>query len=105
MNNESTKYKFAEITNKIIQGFYQVYNQIGIGFEKEIYVNSLFLALTNLELKSNKNKRLEIAFNGEKVGQINVDLVIENKVLVQVFNERILDSFSEQKTYNQLNHC
>ena len=102
MNNESTKYKFGEITNKIIQGFYQVYNQIGIGFEKEIYVNSLFLALTNLELKSNKNKRLEIAFNGEKVGQINVDLVIENKVLVQVFNERILDSFSEQKTYNQL---
>jgi hypothetical protein len=29
-------------------------------------------------------------------------LIIENKVLVQVYNDKKMDSFSEQKTYNQL---
>ena len=102
MNDEPSKYQHAEITNKIIQSFYQVYNQIGIGFEKEVYVNSLFLAAKNLELVVNKNQILGIEFSGEKVGQMSADLIIENKVLVQVFNDKKIDSFSEQKTYNQL---
>ena len=102
MNDEPSKYQHAEITNKIIQSFYQVYNQIGSGFEKEVYVNSLFLAAKNLELVVNKNQILDIEFSGEKVGQMSADLIIENKVLVQVFNDKKMDSFSEQKTYNQL---
>jgi len=35
------QYLYSELTDKILKSFYEVYNSIGIGFEKSIYVNSL----------------------------------------------------------------
>ena len=49
MENSNSNYKFGEISNKIIQAFYQVYNEFGFGFEKEIYLNCLNLACKELE--------------------------------------------------------
>jgi len=96
------KYRHGEITNRIIQGFYQVFNQIGFGFDKNIYVNSLVIALKKLEVEIRKNQALEVEFNGEVVGQMKVDLIADEKVLIQVFAEKELSEYDEQKSYNQL---
>ena len=96
------KYRHGEITNRIIQGFYQVFNQIGFGFDKNIYVNSLAIALKKLEIEIRKNQSLEVEFNGEVVGQMKVDLIADEKVLIQVFAEKELSEYDEQKSYNQI---
>ena len=96
------KYRHGEITNRIIQGFYQVFNQIGFGFDKNIYVNSLAIALKKLEIEIRKNQSLEVEFNGEVVGQMKVDLIADEKVLIQVFAEKEMSEYDEQKSYNQI---
>ena len=96
------KYRHGEITNRIIQGFYQVFNQIGFGFDKNIYVNSLAIALKKLEIEIRKNQSLEVEFNGEVVGQMKVDLIADEKVLIQVFAENEMSEYDEQKSYNQI---
>ena len=96
------KYRHGEITNRIIQGFYQVFNQIGFGFDKNIYVNSLAIALKKLEIEIRKNQSLEVEFTGEVVGQMKVDLIADEKVLIQVFAEKEMSEFDEQKSYNQI---
>ncbi len=102
MKKEAPQFLHPEITNKIIQGFYEVYNKMGLGFEREVYVNCLFLALKKLELPVDKNRGLDLIFDTETVGQMKANLVAENKVLVQVSNDKELDRFNEQKVYNQL---
>ena len=100
--NSESNYHFGEITNKIIQAFYQVYNEIGFGFENEVYINSLHLAFKNLNLNSEKNREIEILFNNEKVGIYKANLIVEEKILVQVFNTEIFFSNLKQKVYNEL---
>ena len=100
--NSESNYQFGEITNKIIQAFYQVYNEIGFGFEKDVYINSLHLAFKNLNLNSEKNREIKILFNNEKVGIYKANLIVEEKILVQVFNTEIFFSNLKQKVYNEL---
>lgn len=40
-----TNYKHTEITNKILQAFYKVYNTLGYGFLEKVYENALFFEL------------------------------------------------------------
>ena len=96
------KYRYGEITNRIIQGFYQVFNEVGFGFDREIYVNSLAIALKKLGIEIRKNQSLDVEFDNEIVGQMKVDLIADDKVLIQIFAEKELSEFDEQKSYNQL---
>ena len=100
--NSESNYQFGEISNKIIQAFYQVYNEIGFGFENEVYINSLDFAFKNLNLNSEKNRKIEILFNKEKVGIYSANLIVEEKILVQVFNAENFFVNLEQKVFNQL---
>jgi GxxExxY protein len=97
-----SNYEFGEITNKIIQAFYQVYNEIGYGFENAIYINALDLAFKNLNLNSEKNRELEIYFLNQKIGIYKANLIVEDKILVQVFNVENFFCNLEQKVYNEL---
>ena len=84
MKNE--KYLHSELTSKILKAFYQVFNKVGFGFEKRVYVKSLAKALKNLELKKETNKEVSIYFSGDEVGKIKIDIFVDNKVLVKVTN-------------------
>ncbi len=48
--------KHEEITEKIIQAFYKVYNTLGYGFLEKVYLNALHIELIALELKAEKEK-------------------------------------------------
>lgn len=100
--NSESKYKYGEISNKIIQAYYQVYNEIGYGFENEIYINALYFAFKNLNLNSEKNREIEIFFTNQKIGIYSANLIVEEKILVQVFNAENFFSNLEQKVYNEL---
>ena len=84
MKNE--KYLHSELMSKILEAFYQVFNKVGFGFEKSVYVKSLAKALKNLELKNEMNKEVPIYFSGDEVGKIKIDIFVDNKVLVKVTN-------------------
>ena len=86
------KYQYSELTDKILKSFYEVYNKVGIGFEKSIYVNSLLISLKNEGLKSVINKEMPLYYSGEEVGQLIIDIFVEDKILVKVSNEeKLLD--------------
>ena len=96
------KYLHSELTSKILEAFYQVYNKVGFGFEKNVYVKSLAIAMKNLELKREANKELPIYFSGEEVGKIKIDIFVENKVLVKVANEEELKNRDAEILQNEL---
>ena len=72
------------LTAKIIACCYQVHRALGPGFIERIYLNALKIALKKMGLEYEEEKEFSVSYQVEKVGKFRVDLVIENKVIVEL---------------------
>jgi GxxExxY protein len=73
-----------ELTNVIIKIFYEVYNELGYGFLEKVYQNSLYLELKNKGLKVETQKRLAVYYKGIEVGEYYADLIVEDKIILEL---------------------
>ena len=99
---KNAKYLHSETTSKILEAFYQVYNKVGFGFEKSIYVKSLAIAMKKTGLKRGVNKELPIYFLDDEVGKIKIDIFVDNCVLVKVTNEDQIQNRDAEILQNEL---
>lgn len=74
--------KHKEITDKIIKGFYEVYNKLGEGFLESVYENALFIVLKEYGLEVEKQKGVHVNFRNQVVGEFKPDLIVENKIII-----------------------
>jgi GxxExxY protein len=72
------------LTGKIIAACYQVHNELGPGFVERIYLTALKVVLEKLELGYQEEKEYWVSFQGERIGKFRADLVIEDKVIVEL---------------------
>ena len=56
---------------------------MGPGFNEKIYHNALKLAFNREGLKYETEKRFEVCYESKKVGNLIVDLVVEDKIIVE----------------------
>lgn len=73
-----------ELTNLIIKTFYEVYNELGYGFLEKVYQNSLYLELKNKGLKVEAQKRIPVFYKGTEVGEYFADLMVEDKIILEL---------------------
>lgn len=71
------------LTERIIGCCFKVYNELGPGFNEKIYHNALKLALKQERLKYQTGTVLKILYQGAIAGNFIVDLVIEEKIIVE----------------------
>lgn len=72
------------LTEKIIGVFYEVYNELGFGFLESVYCRSLALALEQSGLRVASEVPIAVSFRGELVGSFRADLVVEDKVVLEL---------------------
>ena len=72
------------LTQKIIGCCFKVHQELGPGFNEKIYHNALNLALEQQNLKYNTEKEFEVSFFDKPVGNFRADLIIEDKVIVEI---------------------
>lgn len=72
------------LTRKIIGACYQVHNDLGPGFTEKIYLKALKLALDSTGLDYVAEKSFAVSFDGENVGYFRADLVVAEKVIVEL---------------------
>ncbi|MEI6634517.1 MAG: GxxExxY protein [Chlamydiota bacterium] len=77
-------FKYTELTEAIISAFYTVYNILGYGFLEKVYENALLLELRGLNLTCESQVPLKVAYKGQIVGDYFADIIVENKVLIEV---------------------
>jgi GxxExxY protein len=76
--------KHSEMTDKILQGFYEVYNELGDGFLESVYENSLLIVLAANGLKVDNQRPIPVYFRGNLVGEFKADIIVNDKVLVEL---------------------
>ena len=73
-----------ELREMIIGSCFDVMNELGAGFLEAVYKNALFITLKEKGLKVEVEKRYEVLFKNRKVGLYIADMVVEDKVLVEL---------------------
>jgi GxxExxY protein len=77
-------YKHTELTDKIIKAYYKVYNTLGYGFLEKVYENAMFIELRKMNLFVQKQKNISVFYEDEEVGDYFADLIVDEKVIVEL---------------------
>ncbi|MHB8907016.1 MAG: GxxExxY protein [Melioribacteraceae bacterium] len=78
------EYLHKELTSKIIEAFYRVYNSLGFGFLEKVYENALKYELELMNLKVERQKPIEVRYKEIRVGEYFADLIVEDKVIIEL---------------------
>lgn len=95
------KYLHQDLTEKIIRGYYNVYNELGYGFLEKVYENSLMIELKSFGLDCEKQKPILVSFIGSNVGEYFADIIVENKVIIEL---KAAEAFVEEHEAQLLNY-
>jgi len=79
-----TSYKDQDVSERIIACCYRIHSELGPGFNEKVYHTALKLAFEQEGLKYETEKRFGVYYQSKKVGNFIVDLVIENKIIVEI---------------------
>ncbi len=90
------------ITEKIIGCAYDVSNTLGSGFVEKVYENALYIRASKAGLKVTQQAPLTVYYEGAVVGEFVVDLLVEDRVLVELKAVRELDEIHEAQAMNYL---
>lgn len=72
------------ITDAILKVFYDVYNELGYGFLEKVYQNAMYFELRSQGYKVEAQKQIKVYFKEKLVGEYFADLLVEDKVIVEL---------------------
>lgn len=75
---------YQDITNKTLKACYAVYNKLGFGFLEKVYENALLIELMHMNLFCEKQKAIKVFYREKIVGEYFADIIIENKVILEL---------------------
>jgi GxxExxY protein len=96
------RFKYKEITDIILRSFYEVYNELGNGFLESVYENALHIVLTGYGLYVERQKGINVFFRGKIIGDFKADLIVNEKVIIELKAVRALDPAHEAQLINYL---
>lgn len=91
-----------EITEKVIGCAYEVGNTLGSGFVEKVYENALFHQLHKSGLCVVQQHQINVFYDGVLVGEFFADLLVEDKVLLELKAVRQLDDVHTAQVMNYL---
>ena len=77
-------YKHSALTDKIIQAFYCVYNELGFGFLENVYQNALSFELRNRGFQVEPQKAIDVFYQTQIVGKYKADFVVNDLVILEL---------------------
>lgn len=97
-----TELLYKDLTEKIIKSFLEVYNLLGYGYSKEIYLEALSIEMKNQGLEFEREVHKDILYKGIKIGQYKFDFINEDKVLLHIATAERINEIIEYSIVNNL---
>jgi len=95
-------YKYQETTQQIIGAAYKVHNSLGAGFLEKVYENALAIELRNCGLSVAQQSQVEVRYQGQIVGSYVADLIVADKIVVEMKAISKLEKAHEAQLVNCL---
>lgn len=91
-----------QITKRVIGSAYTVANSLGCGFLEKVYENALAHELRKSGFAVEQQKDIRVFYDHVEVGFYAADLLVENKVLVELKTVKNLDDIHRAQCLNYL---
>lgn len=87
----------------ILRGmFFKIYNELGPGFKEDVYARALLELLEVRNISYEREKEFNVNFNNKRVGTTRIDLVVDNKIIIEVKATNINNSVFEKQLLSYL---
>jgi len=93
---------YSKETDIIINSFYKVYNTLGYGFLEKVYENSLLVELQKNNLLVSQQHPIKVYYDSLIVGEYFADLVVNDKIILELKTARLLSKENEYQLINYL---
>jgi GxxExxY protein len=94
--------KYAELTERLIGIFFNLYNEIGHGFLESVYEQAFSVVLAENNIFFQRQIAIPVWFHGQKIGEFRADLLVDSKVLIELKAGRDIDLAWEKQLLNYL---
>ena len=95
-------YLHQQLTEQIIQCFFEVYRQLGFGFLEKVYEHALMIELQRKGLHARNQQPTPVFYNGQTVGEYFADIVVEEAVIIELKAAEVLVLEHETQLINYL---
>jgi GxxExxY protein len=102
MNAAIQDFKHTELTEKIINIFYRVYNKLGYGFLEKAYENAMMIELKKEGIRAIAQAQIRVLYDMEIIGEYCADILVDDKVIVEIKAARQLAEEHEAQLLNYL---
>lgn len=75
---------YEDITRKILEACFEVSNELGVGYLESVYEKSLLGALSQKGINARRQVKLKVKFREVIVGDFSIDILVEDKILIEL---------------------
>jgi GxxExxY protein len=80
---------YSEISDKILKSFYGFKNFLPIELDLSFFKKALQIEMFENGVSSELDKNSEIFYKGKSIGQLEIDLIVENKIAIKCVSSSI----------------
>jgi GxxExxY protein len=95
-------FKYAKISEAIIGAAFEVYNELGYGFLEKVYQKALQVELLKRGYSAELETAIKVKYKDVIVGEFAADLLVEDKVIVELKVAQKYNSKDEPQLLNEL---
>jgi GxxExxY protein len=94
--------KKEDLTYKIRGAIFEVNRELGAGFLEKVYENALMIELKDRGLKAETQVPITVRYKNKNVGEYFADVVVENRVILELKAVESLEKIHEAQLLNYL---
>jgi GxxExxY protein len=102
IKGDSQDLKYKEVTEKILEIYFRVYNRLGYGFLEKVYENAMMIEFEKEGLRATAQYPISVRYDGRVIGEYYADILVGDKVILEIKAARSLGPENEAQLLNYL---
>jgi GxxExxY protein len=93
---------YQELSNKILEAYFNVLKHLTTGLLESLYENALCIELDEMGIPFERQKHLSVYYKGRVIGEFVPDIVVDNKIILELKSIPELTSANTAQLINYL---
>ena len=93
---------YEELSGNILKAYFSVLKNLGSGYLESVYENAMCIELDEFNIPYERQKHLTVMYKGHNIGDFAADIVIDNKIILELKAVSKLNSAHSAQLTNYL---
>lgn len=94
--------RFKQESYEIVAAAIHVWKTLAYGFLEKVYENALAIEFRNRGIVFEQQKPIKVAYDGHIVGDYAADIVVDDKIVIELKTAKMIDETHLAQTLNYL---